>query len=93
MFAADAKFQIAGASETGPAGIKANGIREFRPLLAFMIKTFKLGALNNPHHGNPGRPGDRPLAGQRSIANYRSDGADRVDRCGGSSRRQGRELQ
>ena len=45
MFAADAKFQIAGASETGPAGIKANGIREFRPLLAFMIKTFKLGAL------------------------------------------------
>jgi ketosteroid isomerase-like protein len=45
VFAADAKFQIAGASETGPAGIKANGIREFRPLLAFMIKTFKLGAL------------------------------------------------
>ena len=39
------EFQIAGASETGPAGIKANGIREFRPLLAFMIKTFKLGAL------------------------------------------------
>jgi ketosteroid isomerase-like protein len=45
VFAPDAKFQIAGASETGPAGIKANGIREFRPLLAFMIKTFKLGAL------------------------------------------------
>jgi len=45
VFAADAKFQIAGASEAGPAGIKANGIREFRPLLAFMIKTFKLGAL------------------------------------------------
>jgi len=45
VFAADAKFQIAGASETSPAGIKANGIREFRPLLAFMIKTFKLGAL------------------------------------------------
>jgi ketosteroid isomerase-like protein len=45
VFAADAKFQIAGASEAGPAGIKANGIREFRPLLAFMIKTFKLGEL------------------------------------------------
>ena len=45
VFAADAKFQIAGASDGGPAGIKANGIREFRPLLAFMIKTFKLGAL------------------------------------------------
>ena len=45
VFAADAKFQIAGANEAGPAGIKANGIREFRPLLAFMIKTFKLGAL------------------------------------------------
>ena len=45
VFAADAKFQIAGASEAGPAGIKASGIREFRPLLAFMIKTFKLGEL------------------------------------------------
>src|SRR5271156_3867061 len=45
VFAADAKFQMAGAGEAGPAGIKAYGIREFRPLLAFMIKTFKLGAL------------------------------------------------
>jgi ketosteroid isomerase-like protein len=45
VFAADVKFQIAGAGEAGAAGIKANGIREFRPLLAFMIKTFKLGAL------------------------------------------------
>jgi ketosteroid isomerase-like protein len=45
VFAADAKFQIAGARETGPAGIKASGIREFRPLLALMIKTFKLSSL------------------------------------------------
>ena len=45
VFATDAKFQIAGASETGPAGIKANGIGEFRPLLALMIKTFKLASL------------------------------------------------
>src|SRR5271156_1861061 len=45
VFAGGAKFQIAGASKAGPAGIKANGIREFRPLLAFMIKTFKLGEL------------------------------------------------
>ena len=44
-FAADAKFQIAGTSETSPVGIKAAGIKEFRPLLAFMIKAFKLGAL------------------------------------------------
>jgi ketosteroid isomerase-like protein len=44
-FATDAKFQIAGASETSPVGIKAAGIKEFRPLLAFMIKTFKLEAL------------------------------------------------
>jgi ketosteroid isomerase-like protein len=44
-FAANAKFQIAGASETSPVGIKAVGIKEFRPLLALMIKTFKLGAL------------------------------------------------
>ena len=45
VFATDAKFQIAGASGTSPVGIKAAGINEFRPLLAFMIKTFKLGAL------------------------------------------------
>ncbi|MFZ0676447.1 nuclear transport factor 2 family protein [Candidatus Binatus sp.] len=44
-FAADAKFQIAGASETSPVGINAAGMKEFRPLLALMIKTFKLGAL------------------------------------------------
>jgi ketosteroid isomerase-like protein len=44
-FADDAKFQIAGTSETSPVGIKAAGIKEFRPLLALMIKTFKLGAL------------------------------------------------
>jgi ketosteroid isomerase-like protein len=45
VFDPDAKFQIAGASESGPPGIKAAGVREFRPLLAFMIKTFRLGAL------------------------------------------------
>ena len=44
-FAADAKFQIAGASDANPVGITAAGIKEFRPLLAFMIKTFKLGGL------------------------------------------------
>ena len=44
-FAANAKFQIAGATETSPVGITATGVKEFRPLLAFMIKTFKLGAL------------------------------------------------
>jgi ketosteroid isomerase-like protein len=44
-FAANAKFQITGAGETSPIGIKATGIKEFRPLLAFMIKAFRLGGL------------------------------------------------
>ncbi len=44
-FAADAKFQIAGGSENSPIGIKAAGIKEFRPLLALMIKTFNLRGL------------------------------------------------
>lgn len=44
-FEPNAKFQIAGASDISPAGITAAGIKEFRPLLAFMIRTFKLGAL------------------------------------------------
>ena len=44
-FATDAKFQIAGGSENSPIGIKAAGIKEFRPLLALMIKTFKLRGL------------------------------------------------
>lgn len=44
-FAANAKFQITGANQTSPVGIKAAGIKEFRPLLAFMIKAFKLGTL------------------------------------------------
>lgn len=43
--AANAKFQIAGASDTSPIGIEAAGIEEFQPLLAFMVKPFTLGAL------------------------------------------------
>ncbi len=45
-FSRDAMFQIASASETNPVTIEAAGIGEFRPLLAFMIKTFKLRDLN-----------------------------------------------
>jgi ketosteroid isomerase-like protein len=44
-FSADAKFQIASGSATSPVSVKAAGVKEFRPLLALMIKTFKLGAL------------------------------------------------
>ena len=45
-FSPDAGFQIASASEANPVSIEAAGIDEFRPLLAFMIKTFKLAELN-----------------------------------------------
>jgi ketosteroid isomerase-like protein len=42
-FTNDAHFQIAGASSTAsPIAMKALGIGEFRPLLAIMIKSFKL---------------------------------------------------
>jgi ketosteroid isomerase-like protein len=42
-FTNDAHFQVAGASSTAsPIAMKALGIGEFRPLLAIMIKSFKL---------------------------------------------------
>jgi ketosteroid isomerase-like protein len=44
-FSNDARFQIASAGQTGPVAIKATGVDEFRPLLALLIKTFRLGDL------------------------------------------------
>ena len=41
-FADDAVFQIAGAGQVSPVSNRAVGVDEFRPLLAVMIKTFKL---------------------------------------------------
>ena len=42
-FASDASFQVAGASSNStPIAMKAVGVSEFRPLLAIMIKSFKL---------------------------------------------------
>lgn len=42
-FADDGGFQIASANgDSSQVAIKAAGVREFRPLLAFMIKTFRL---------------------------------------------------
>jgi ketosteroid isomerase-like protein len=41
-FAHDATFQIAGTSNPSPVSISAVGVDQFRPLLAIMIKTFKL---------------------------------------------------
>jgi ketosteroid isomerase-like protein len=38
-FAPNAKFQISGASLGSPMAVTANGVEEFRPLLAIMIKT------------------------------------------------------
>lgn len=41
-FSDDAVFQIAGAGQVSPVSNRAIGVDEFRPLLAVMIKTFKL---------------------------------------------------
>jgi ketosteroid isomerase-like protein len=42
-FTKDAHFQVAGASSNAtPIAMKAVGVNEFRPLLAIMIKSFKL---------------------------------------------------
>jgi hypothetical protein len=41
-FSLDAHFQIAGANHSTPLAVTANGASEYRPLLAVMIKTFKL---------------------------------------------------
>lgn len=42
IFSKDAKFRIAGASHASPIAVTAVGVDEYRPLLALMIKTFKL---------------------------------------------------
>jgi ketosteroid isomerase-like protein len=42
IFSHDAKFQIAGASQARPVAVTATGDYEFRPLMALLIKTFKL---------------------------------------------------
>jgi ketosteroid isomerase-like protein len=41
-FSNNATFEIAGASHSSPIAVSATGVGEFRPLLALMIKTFKL---------------------------------------------------
>src|SRR4051812_28368474 len=41
-FTPNARFQIAGASHSTPVAVTAVGAGEYRPLLAIMIKTFKL---------------------------------------------------
>jgi ketosteroid isomerase-like protein len=42
LFAPDASFKIAGASDGKPIAITAHGTREIRTWLAVMLKTFKL---------------------------------------------------
>lgn len=41
-FTPNARFQIAGASHSTPVAVTAVGASEYRPLLAIMMKTFKL---------------------------------------------------
>jgi len=42
LFAADATFKIAGASDGKPINISATGAREIRSWLSMMIKTFRI---------------------------------------------------
>lgn len=42
FFSNDAKFQIAGPSNTSRVSVSSAGMDQLRPLLAVMIKTFKL---------------------------------------------------
>jgi len=41
-FASDAKFEIAGTSQTSPIAISATGLDQIRTWLALLIKTFQL---------------------------------------------------
>ncbi len=41
-FLNDARFEIAGASHGSPIAVTSIGVDKFRPLLALMIKTFKI---------------------------------------------------
>jgi ketosteroid isomerase-like protein len=41
-FLNDARFEIAGASRGSPIAVSSIGVDKFRPLLALMVKTFKI---------------------------------------------------
>jgi ketosteroid isomerase-like protein len=41
-FSVDAKLEIAGAGNTSHIGVKSVGVQQYRPLLALLIKSFKL---------------------------------------------------
>jgi ketosteroid isomerase-like protein len=42
LFSDEGKFEIVGASADKPIAIRANGLAEFRPWLAMMVKVFRL---------------------------------------------------
>ena len=42
MFAADAVFEMSGASHAKPVAIRTTGSAEFRPWLALLLKTFRV---------------------------------------------------
>jgi len=82
-FSNDAGFQIASASQASPVAIKATGVDEFRPLLALLIKRFRLGDLTIRSMTIDGVSSQRALEGERSFTYYWRHGTDRVDRyCG-----------
>jgi ketosteroid isomerase-like protein len=42
LFSDDAEFRISSASSASPLAVSTHGVREFRPLLALLIKAFRL---------------------------------------------------
>ncbi len=42
LFADDAKFEIASASNGNPIAVNTSGVSEFRPLLKLLIRTFRI---------------------------------------------------
>jgi ketosteroid isomerase-like protein len=64
LFAADASFRIAGASDGKPIAITARGTAEIRAWLAVMLKTFKLSSYQML---------SMVIDGERAAAHWRVD--------------------
>src|ERR1700735_5772236 len=68
-FSAGAGFQIASAGNARSVAINANGINEFPPLLAFLIKTFRLSDLTIR---------SMTIDGARATVHWRADIRSRI---------------
>jgi hypothetical protein len=85
-FSIDAQFEIAGASQTSPISVTAVGIDEIRPVLAVMIRTFKLTEQTILSMIIEGPECCGALAREGAVQDYRPYGANRTGRYRRSSR-------